>query len=391
MTIQSLGMYVHIPFCSFCCHYCDFAKTARFDDALVNRYFQCLEEEVATWVRDYLEPHSAQLTSLYFGGGTPGLFTDQYRRIFDRVRPFLVPDAEVTLEVNPRNCSADRLQFWAELGFNRVSIGIQSFDADGLRKLTRDHSRDEAIQACRAARSVFSATNIDLIYGWPGQSDDQWFADLAVVADLDPNHLSLYCLEYAAATPFGRAYQRGKIAGLSDDTLYRRFRVAQKWAQSQGFKQEEVSNWARPGFECRHNRLYWQDRSFLACGLGSWGYLEDDERIGIRFHAPNRLKPYLDGDHARLPGQVGSHWQVEDRSTQDWLLEYLGAALRSDEGIEISRVERKARVKWYPGRAVLEAVEHGQLRIVDGRVYLASSEYFRETAWCQTVAEGFGV
>ena len=291
---KKIGLYIHIPFCSQICHYCDFAKTARWQEESVKSYFAGLENHLQFWCSHYLKKNLYKFPLFFFGGGTPGLFDKEYEKIFLLIRPYLTDTCEVTLELNPNNISTDSLSIWKNIGINRLSIGVQSFSESGLKFLKRDHSSMEAYRNIELAKKYFGNINIDLIYAWPGQKAESWDRDLNLVTDLDVQHLSLYDLHYAAGTPIGRAKERGKIKALPELENENRYERACEVLAASSFVHEEVANWSKAKYSCKHNWLYWQDSYFIGLGLGAWGYLPlENNPIGLRYSYTRKEKDFL--------------------------------------------------------------------------------------------------
>jgi oxygen-independent coproporphyrinogen-3 oxidase len=385
------GLYIHIPFCSELCHYCDFAKTARWDEATVSQYFSVLHQHLADWLTHVVVPRGVRFVSLYLGGGTPGLFTREYETLFALMAPYLLPSAEITLEANPNNLTPQSLAHWRGLGVNRVSAGVQSFEEKGLRFLTRDHTPLQLQQTLSLLPQYFSSYNIDLIYSWPGQSLTSWKQDLEKAAALSPAHLSLYNLTYAPQTPIGRAHERKKIQSPPDESQAEFYEVAQSFLATKGYLQEEISNWYRPGFEAKHNALYWQDVAYLALGAGAWGYMPDETPWGIRYQYPKGLRAFLSMpaplfQQTTLASAQPALLIETQRDAESWLLEYVGAALRSMYGVDLSRIARKTQRNFVPTPWVQHGLDTGMLTLsTEGILRLAPQEWFRETAWCGAV------
>ncbi len=368
---NQLGLYIHIPFCSALCHYCDFAKTALYTSDHVTNYFRKAEADLLVWLGANEHP----ITSVFFGGGTPGLFTREYASLFDHIRPHLANEAEISLEANPHNITADNLAAWRGLGFNRLSIGIQTMDDQGLKVLTRDHSGSDAFAAMDLANKYFKNLNVDLIYGWPGQTAEIWRKDLEVVAAAGVTHLSLYCLTFEEQTTMGRKLRRGLVHAANDDTLAERYNYARRYLADVGFDHDEVSNWAKPGFSCRHNWLYWSDQPFIGIGAGAHGYLPQGD-VGMRYSYSKDLKHFLRGD---------TH-QIDPRAKDDWLLEYIGSSLRTIRGTDLELIARKTGLTLEPNGVIQRGVAEGMLSL--GRsAQLVASEWFREVAWSLALYE----
>lgn len=397
------GLYLHIPFCSQICHYCDFAKTALYDQSLIKQYFGCLRRDLQNLLAYYSHTiPEFKISSVFLGGGTPGLFAREYEDLVKLWAPFLTSDAEVSLEANPDNVTIEALQIWRDLGWNRLSIGIQSFQAAGLKFLTRQHDAAAALPALERALLFFPNLNIDLIYGWDGQSDAMWREDLKQALALGIPHLSLYTLTFEPRTPIGRRQIRGLIPAVGDDTLFQRYSIARDILASQGFEHDEVSNWSRPGFACQHNWLYWQDCGFLGLGAGATGYHPEFSGPGIRYRINPDLRAYVRRESipngVNLPlvtplplliGQVGGQVE-EERDSESWLFEYVGSSLRSNRGTDLLRVIRKTGGDWQPRPTVVWGFEQGKLNLKDGQyLVLTEEEWFRETAWSVEVSMSF--
>ena len=390
-----LGLYIHIPFCSAICHYCDFAKTALFDTAGVANYFGALERHLKPWLAAAADAGLMPLTSIFFGGGTPGLFTDELAPLLALARPHLAANAEISLEANPDNVTDAALSSWRDLGFNRLSIGIQTFSPRGLRFLTRTHGEATAADALGRALRFLPNTNADLIYGWPEQTLENWLADLARCIQLGVPHLSLYHLTYEPRTPIGRRQLRGRIERQTDEEQAELYEAAATTLSQAGYEQDEVSNWARTGFTCAHNWLYWRTQPYLAIGAGAAGFIPlPDAPWGARFRYPaqtaafSRLATPHSGSLATVLMSSGA--AVEERGSTEWLLEYVACGLRTREGIDILKAEAMTGLRLRPRPVLAEGIARGLvLKTRGGRLELHPSEWLRETAWSTEVAMSF--
>jgi oxygen-independent coproporphyrinogen-3 oxidase len=284
------------------------------------------------------------------------------------------------------------------MGFNRVSIGTQSFDPDGLKSLTREHSREQALESMRIACEEFPAVNGDLIYGWPGQTRDHWLRDLRDMVATGCGHISAYALTFEGQTPFARAERRGVIRQHADDVLFERYADARDLLAKHGYGHEEVSNWARPWQEARHNWLYWRGHYYAGIGCGAHGFLPDASLTGSRYSYESDFRKFLrqnendPGALSDLPGISGflaaTHADIDrDRDRISWMMEYVGSSLRCREGISLKRL-RDAGFDWRPCGIVNDAIKSGLLRIDnDDRMTLDAVEWFRETSWSHKVCE----
>ncbi|RIK45394.1 MAG: coproporphyrinogen III oxidase [Chloroflexi bacterium] len=267
------GVYVHVPFCRHICPYCDF-NTYSGQEALVPRYVAALLEEMRLLVRAEPERAGRGAPTLFFGGGTPSLLpaADVARLIEGSRAHFgLRTDAEVTLEANPESVDAAYLEGIRAAGVNRLSLGVQSQRRAGLRVLGRGHKSLEAGQAFMAAREAgFENISLDFIYGWPGQTADDWEADLATLLEWQPEHVSLYALIVEPGTPLHAAVQRGILTPVEDDRVADFHERALEVLAAAGWEHYEIANWARePRYRSRHNQLYWQNSDYFGLGAGA--------------------------------------------------------------------------------------------------------------------------
>lgn len=258
------GVYVHIPFCAARCDYCDFA-TWTDRGHLVDAY-------VDACARDLRQRDLAPVDTVFFGGGTPSLLAaSQLTSILDVIPR--ASDAEVTVECNPDSVDVEKLRAYAAAGVNRLSFGVQSMRPHVLVALGRTHDPDNVARAVDAARAAgIDRYNVDLIYGTPGETVDDWAATLDAALALDPGHVSAYALTVEAGTPLGKAVSAGERAAPDDDDQAEKYELADDCLTATGRPWYEVSNWARPGEECRHNLLYWRGGDYTAVGCAGHGH-----------------------------------------------------------------------------------------------------------------------
>jgi oxygen-independent coproporphyrinogen-3 oxidase len=394
---NKFGLYLHIPYCAAVCPYCDFAKTANFTGDVSTAYFSALKRQLELWLAASARAGLLKdgISSVFFGGGTPSLFAAELQPIMRLIASFLQPGAEVSLEANPDDLQAEKLAIWRDIGINRVSVGVQTFDAAGLKVLGRTHDGGMAADRVAAAMAVIPNLNVDLIYGWPGQTEASWAQDLSRVVAMGVPHLSLYCLTFEGKTPLGRQAQRGVVKPPPESPIVAAYEAARTLLHAEGYDHEEVSNWAKAGYSCAHNWLYWQDQSFIGVGAGAHGYLADPQGPGIRYAYPrnDRLfsKSTLDvnGLVDATLDEVASGLGAEidpDRDMDTWLIELLGSGLRTTRGIDFGTALARCRKKWQPTLVAGEAVKTGILAFTtDGRLLLRSDEWFREAGWAVEV------
>ncbi len=309
------SLYFHIPFCIHRCAYCDF-NTYAGKEYLIPAYVEALCNEVrhvAACASERIPVHT-----IFFGGGTPSLLTTaQFEQILQTVRdhfalfpsarsgsscasgssitsetssPSTTPDAlELSLEANPGTVTLASLRGLGRLGFNRISFGVQSFHPGELHQLERIHDPFDVLNAVHWAHQAgFENLNLDLIYGLPEQSLVRWQANVKHAVDLAPQHLSLYALSIEPGTPYGHWADRGLLPLSDPDLAADMYEWASEYLEGQGYGQYEISNWARPGFQCRHNLQYWRNQPYLGFGAGAHGCAN-----GLRISNVLRIKKYL--------------------------------------------------------------------------------------------------
>ncbi len=270
-----VGLYIHIPFCAHICPYCDFNTYAGKDD-LIPRYVDAVVRELGMRTG---EIDGRPAATVYFGGGTPSLLEPaQIGAILDAARASydVVPDAEITMEANPNGLDRARLAGYRAAGVNRLSIGAQTLDRGGLRRLGRQHEATDVLDSVHAARDAsFERINLDFIFGWPGQDRATWQADLRGVLALGeqgPDHLSLYSLIIEPGTPYADAAARGILHIPDDDEAADLYEDAIAILDEAGWDHYEIANWARtPDRYSRHNAIYWQHGDYLGIGAGAFG------------------------------------------------------------------------------------------------------------------------
>lgn len=272
-TVGPLALYVHIPFCETRCPYCDFNTYARLE-ALIPSYIPALRAELALWGDLLGHP---QARTVFFGGGTPSyLPSADIASVLEAIRSaFRVEEgAEVTLEANPGDFTPRKLEDYLAQGINRLSIGVQSFDDRLLRVLGRRHSAAQAVEAYRMALEAgFDNVSIDLMFGLPHQGLEDWRATLMTTADLAPRHISMYCLTLEEGTPMERWVKTGVLPEPDPDLAADMYLLAMEVMEGLGYRHYEISNWARPGYESRHNLTYWRNQPYLGVGPGAHSYL----------------------------------------------------------------------------------------------------------------------
>ncbi|MBF0462456.1 MAG: radical SAM family heme chaperone HemW [Magnetococcales bacterium] len=294
-SLPPLTLYLHIPFCVRKCPYCDFRSSAV---AVIpeQAYLSAVKREL-TWRRHQLADDPRPLQAIFIGGGTPSRLTAAtMAALLDHIRALwpLVADCEITLEANPESATPDKMRDWHRMGIQRLSLGIQAFDAARLRFLERSHDLETARRAIRQAIQVgFAALNLDLIYATPGQTLAGWARELAEAMAWAPRHLSCYALTIEPGTPFFRRRQQSAWLALSEAEEVALFRQTRSQLAQGGWVAYETSNFAQPGFACRHNGNYWSFGDYVGIGTAAHGKWTDAAGQIWRSENPATVEAYL--------------------------------------------------------------------------------------------------
>jgi oxygen-independent coproporphyrinogen-3 oxidase len=325
-----LGLYIHIPFCAAICNYCNFNR-GLFDAALKVQYVAALLDEI----RRAAEPGTAADT-IFFGGGTPSLLepseiavlVSACRQAFD-----LAPDAEVTMEANPETVTPERLELFRAAGVNRLSYGVQSFRDDELQRLSRLHSASRAGMAVAMARAAgFDNVSLDLMMWLPQQTVEQWLQSVEALVALEPEHASLYLLEQYPNAPLRDEIARSRWTLAPDDDAADMYLQAMERLDRAGYRQYELSNVARPGWESRHNLKYWQDGEWRGFGCGA-----HSTRAGVRWKNLSSTTEYIAA--VATGGRLG----VERRELtgQERFEDAVFTGLRLARGVDLEAVKAR--------------------------------------------------
>ena len=331
MTDEPIALYIHWPFCLAKCPYCDFNSHVR-ERIDQTRFAAALRTELA-WEASRLG--SRPLGSIFFGGGTPSLMNpDTVGALIADAKRLFAPtrDIEITLEANPTSVEIARLRAFRDAGINRISMGIQSLDPTDLARLGRQHSAPEAILALERARALFPRLSFDLIYARPGQTLESWRAELRRALALAADHLSLYQLTIEPGTVYEGMHRRGELTLPDDDLAADLYDATAEEAARFGLAPYEVSNYAKPGAESRHNLAYWRYRDYAGIGPGAHGRITRDTTLYAtrRHRAPEPWAERVERD-----GHGTTH--EDPVSQQDRAREMLLMGLRLTEGINAAR------------------------------------------------------
>lgn len=351
------GLYIHVPFCATRCGYCDFnTYTPGELDMSPGSYLDSLTRELAMTGVD------RPVDTIFIGGGTPSLLgADGLGRILDSVRAnfTLAPNAEITTESNPESTSPAFFTGLLDAGFTRISLGMQSASASVLRVLDRTHTPGRAVAAAQEALDAgFEHVNLDMIYGTPTETDDDVARTLDAILSTGVDHVSAYSLIVEDGTAMARKVRRGELPAPSDDVFADRYEMIAARLDSAGFAWYEVSNWALPGGECRHNEIYWQDGDWWGAGPGAHSHLGNRRFFNVKH--PARYAAML--AEGTLPIAGSEVLSDADRHTEALML-----GLRLRAGVPLASIAPA-------GQAVVSGfVERDLLRIAGDRVALTDA------------------
>jgi oxygen-independent coproporphyrinogen-3 oxidase len=367
------GIYIHIPFCIAKCNYCDFYSVP------IGRSMDWQEQYIRGLVAEIKQRASfydgQRIITIYIGGGTPSLLTaGQIDRLLTKLAAAfpLSSDIEITMEANPATVNEKYLRECRQAGVNRLSLGVQSFIDRELHLLGRLHSAQDSKEAIRAARAAgFANLNLDLIYGIPGQTTDDWTANLCQAMVADTEHLSLYLLQLEPHTPMGRWVDEGKLLMLEDEQEYQLYQISREFLNHHGYQQYEISNFARPGKECRHNLHYWYSAEYIGLGAGAVSFIN-------RVRQQNaQLDSYLQVSADYQPG----FWHgeiLESMSERQRWIDAVVMGLRTTQGIYMEDFKSRFGVDLHQeyAQVINELMAGGFIIIKDGYLRLAPSAYF---------------
>lgn len=321
-TPNKAGIYIHIPFCVKKCSYCAFLSGPAGPEVR-QEYVNHLIEEIRLRSREVPEADT-----IYFGGGTPSLLTpEQIGRILEEVRSAfrISEDAEVTLEANPGTLTAESLEGYRKTGINRLSMGVQSMDDRRLRYLGRIHTAEEVRRDVKMTREAgFRNINLDLIFAIPGTDVSDAMEDLEAIAALEPEHISFYSLQLEEGTSFFRDFEAGKLREVPDETDREMYHRGIRALREKGYRHYEISNFARPGCESRHNSKYWNMAEYMGLGLGASSYTGHRRTVN-----ETDLKVYSE----KLDRGELAFMEIHENSGADDISEAVFTGLRREEGI----------------------------------------------------------
>jgi len=324
------GIYIHIPFCKQRCTYCDFYTEVapQFIPALIDSIIRELNIR-----KDYLQ--NSAISTIYFGGGTPSILRkEQFSLIFEAIyRLFTVAeDAEITFEANPDDLTPDFMTSLQSLPFNRISIGIQSFDDNDLKRINRRHTSNQALEAVKNAQKAgFDNISIDLIYGLPFQTLEAWGKQLDIALGLQIQHISAYGLTYEEGTALWQQREKGKIETVDDLVMNEMYLLLLEKINRKGFEAYEISNFSLPGYRSRHNSSYWKQEPYLGIGPSAHSY----DLISRQWNIDS-ITGYISAINEDKP-----FFECEELSLNDRYNDFVMVSLRTAEGIDLKIMEKE--------------------------------------------------
>ena len=373
MQAKPSSAYVHIPFCTQICYYCDFSKVF-IKNQPVDAYLEHLIQETRSY-------EIGKLRTLYIGGGTPTALSAQQLAYLLTELPKVMDLSEVeefTIEANPGDLDPDKIAVLKDSQVNRVSLGVQTFDNKMLKKIGRSHQEQDIYDNIRHLKQAgFDNISIDLIYALPGQTMDQVKENVAKAIDLDIPHMSLYSLILENHTVFMNRMRRGKLPLPKEELEAEMFEYIIEELEKAGFEHYEISNFSKPGFESRHNLVYWDNAEYYGLGAGASGYVD-----GIRYKNHGPIRHYLEAVEEGKARITEEHLTLEEKMEEELFL-----GLRKKTGVSKARFEEKFGVSFDQryGQVVASLTEQGLLVPDDKQVRMTKRGLFLG----DTVAEKF--
>ena len=373
MQAKPSSAYVHIPFCTQICYYCDFSKVF-IKNQPVDAYLEHLIQETRSY-------EIGKLRTLYIGGGTPTALSAQQLAYLLTELPKVMDLSEIeefTIEANPGDLDPDKIAVLKDSQVNRVSLGVQTFDNKMLKKIGRSHQEQDIYDNIRYLKQAgFDNISIDLIYALPGQTMDQVKENVAKAIDLDIPHMSLYSLILENHTVFMNRMRRGKLPLPKEELEAEMFEYIIEELEKAGFEHYEISNFSKPGFESRHNLVYWDNAEYYGLGAGASGYVD-----GIRYKNHGPIRHYLEAVEAGKARITEEHLTLEEKMEEELFL-----GLRKKTGVSKARFEEKFGVSFDQryGQVVASLTEQGLLVPDDKQVRMTKRGLFLG----DTVAEKF--
>lgn len=329
------GIYIHIPFCKKKCHYCDFHFSTNTDlkSEMINAMIREIELQ-----KDYASNETIE--TIYFGGGTPSILEqEELFKLLNTIAKFhkIIPQPEITLEANPDDIYPNKLHQWKQAGINRLSIGVQSFFQEHLQWMNRAHSSLQSFNAITQSQDAgYNNISIDLIYGFPGLSDEQWQKNLDNAVKFDIKHISPYCLTLEEKTALHHFVKKGKVAAPSEEQGARQFEYMTNFLIQSGFEHYEISNFAKPGFYSKHNSNYWKGKKYIGIGPSAHSFNGNTRRWNIKNNA----------EYIRRVNSNLQWFEYEELNLNTRYNEYVMTSLRTHWGCDLDYIKEYFGVKY---------------------------------------------
>ena len=341
------GIYIHIPFCKKACHYCNFHfSTLKNYTTLVNAILKEIEINQKKF-------NNKNISTIYFGGGTPSIINNHHieKIILQIKNKFKVHKlAEITLEVNPDDVSKEKLKSWKKIGINRISLGVQTFNKNLLKKLNRIHTKEVALSAIDEIEKLYDNYSIDLMFGIPDSSKESVKRDLNILQKLDPPHVSIYNMTLEEKTVFYKLFKNNKISIPSEDSVLEQYDLILNLLESSGYENYEISNYAKKGYYSKHNSNYWKDEEYIGYGPSAhsydgnyryWNISDNKEYIKLI----DQSKMVFDREKLSLKEKVNEHILTRIRTnsgvSQKELLERFDVDIMKEKADEIMLLEKE--------------------------------------------------
>ncbi len=316
---NDLSLYIHVPFCASKCLYCDFLS---FSDK--NAYFEDYKKAVINEIKSFTNKQKYKVNTIFIGGGTPSLMSENFicdilECIYNNFH--ITNNAEITIETNPATVDKKKANCFKKAGINRVSIGLQAWQNHILKIIGRIHTRDQFLECFNIMRNAgFDNINIDIMFSLPKQSENDWEETVENILVLEPEHVSAYSLIIEEKTPFYKLYEENKLDVVSDDIDRNMYEFVKKKLKENGYIHYEISNFAKNGFECRHNIVYWKRKEYAGFGLGAHSFIN-----GKRYSNTINIDEYIKFNYIAETEKIG---------LRDSYAEFMFLGLRMIEGIE---------------------------------------------------------
>ncbi|MCG8538607.1 MAG: radical SAM family heme chaperone HemW [Clostridia bacterium] len=364
--MREIGLYVHIPFCIKKCYYCDFLSYSK-DSSIIDSYIDALIREIGMY-ENRLSGY--RVKTIFIGGGTPSILETKALDVIvnELLRRFaLAKNLEFTIESNPGTLTREKLKNYNAIGINRLSIGLQSFNNNILKKIGRIHSKEDFIENYFEARNEgFENINLDLIYGLPDQDLEDWQETLGQVIKLEPNHISAYSLKIEKGTVFEKLFDENRLNLPKDEEDRQMYHLAINLLNGNNIRQYEISNFAREGYECKHNLIYWNNQEYLGFGVSAHSYLDS-----CRYGNTDNINDYINFiNHGKFPVV-----NREVKSKEEEIVETIFLGLRLSKGLDVRKFKDYFNVSIYEiyGNKINSLIKLGLL--TGGEDYIKLTQY----------------